>query len=240
MSMVKWRYPLLLAALLGLVAIAAAISDGSTVQKSGPGESTFQTGIMLPPPHTDGGIYLDKALEERRTVRTLKNDSLTLETVSQLLWAAQGITDDKGHRTAGSAFEAYPLEVYVLAGNITNLTAGVYHYIPQNQSIVQVSRGDVRAKFVDASVVPANAWIKTAPAIFLITGNFGKVVKKGAENSTVYIEAGLASQNLMLEVVSLDLGCTYIGGFVPLKAANFLNLSEEEIPIALLPVGHKA
>jgi hypothetical protein len=109
---------------------------------------------------------LDKALKERRSIWTLKNDSLTLEVVSQLLWATQGITDDKGHRTAGSAFEAYPLEVYVLVGNITNLTAGVYHYEPQNQSLAQLSQGDVRAEFANTSVVPENAWIKTAPAIF--------------------------------------------------------------------------
>jgi nitroreductase len=69
---------------------------------------------MLPLPDTDGGISLNRALKERRTIRTLKNDSLTLEAVSQLLWAAQGITDDKGHRTAGSAFEAYPLEIVTI------------------------------------------------------------------------------------------------------------------------------
>jgi len=179
-------------------------------------------------------------LKERRSIRMLKNDSLTMEAVSQLLWAAQGITDDKGHRTAGSAFEAYPLEIYVLAGNITNLTAGAYHFKPQNQSLVLLSKGDIRAEFVNASVIPENAWIKTAPAIFLITGNFEKTVKTRAVNSTVYIEAGLASQNFLLEVVSLDLGCTYVAGFVPPKAAKFLNLSNEDIPIALLPVGHKA
>jgi nitroreductase len=74
----------------------------------------------------------------------------------------------------------------------------------------------------------------------LITGNFEKAVEAGAVNSTVYIEAGLASENLMLEVVSLDLGCTYVAGFVPPKAAKFLNLSNEDIPIALLPVGNRA
>lgn len=238
--MAKWRYALIMATLLGLVAMAAAVSNDDTVQNSGANESFLQRSIMLPPPNTDGGISLSRALKERRSIRTLKNDSLTLEAVSLLLWAAQGITDDKGHRTAGSAFEAYPLEIYVLAGNITNLTAGVYHYKPQNHSIIQLSQGDVRADFVNESVVPANSWIKTAPAIFLITGNFEKAVKTGAENSTVYIEAGLASENFLLEVVSLDLGCTYIAGFVPPKAAKFLNLSKEDIPIALLPVGHKA
>lgn len=240
MSMAKCRYALLIATLLGLVAMAAAVSNDDTVQNSEANESVLQKSIMLPPPNTDGGIFLDKALRERRSIRTLKNDSLTLEAVSQLLWAAQGITDDKGHRTTGSAFEAYPLEIYVLAGNITNLTAGVYHYKPQNHSIVQLSQGDVRAELVNASVVPENAWIKTAPAIFLITGNFEKTVKTGALNSTVYIEAGLASENFLLEVVSLDLGCTYVAGFVPPKAAKFLNISKEETPITLLPVGHKA
>ena len=240
MSMAKWRYALLIATLLGLVAMAAAVSNDDTVLNSESNESFLQKSIMLPLPDTDGGISLNRALKERRTIRTLKNDSLTLDAVSQLLWAAQGITDDKGHRTAGSAFEAYPLEIYILAGNITNVTAGVYHFKPQNHSIVQLSQGDVRAEFVNESVVPANAWIKTAPAIFMITGNFEKTVKTGAENSTVYIEAGLASENFLLEVVSLDLGCTYVAGFVPPKAAKFLNLSVEDIPIALLPVGHKA
>jgi SagB-type dehydrogenase family enzyme len=220
--------------------MAAAVSNDDTVQNSEANESFLQKSIMLSLPDTDGGISLNKALKERRSIRTLKNDSLTMEAVSQLLWAAQGITDDKGHRTAGSAFDAYPLEVYVLAGNITNLTAGVYHFKPQNHSLVRLSQGDVRAEFVNASVVLENAWIKTAPAIFLITGNFEKTVKTGAVNSTVYIEAGLASENFLLEVVSLDLGCTYVAGFIPPKAAKFLNLSVEDIPIALLPVGHKA
>jgi SagB-type dehydrogenase family enzyme len=240
LSMAKWRYALLIATLIGLVAMAAAVSNDGTVQNSGANESVLQKSIMLPPPNTDGGIILNKALKERRSIRTLKNDSLDLESVSQLLWAAQGLTDDQGHRTAGSAFEAYPLEIYVLAGNITNLSAGVYHYKPQNHSLIQLSQGDVRTEFVNASVVPENAWIKTAPATFLITGNFEKMAKTGAENSTVYIEVGLASENFLLEVVSLNLGCTYIAGFVPPEAAKFLNLSNEDIPIALLPVGQKA
>jgi len=235
---VKWRYALIIAILLGMVALAAAVFSEGTAQKSV--SESFQKVVVLPKPDTDSGIYLDRALKERRSIRTLRNDSLTLDEVSQLLWSAQGITDDKGHRTAGSAFETYPLEVYVLAGNVTNLTTGVYHYIPQNQSLVLYSVGDVRADFVNASVVPANSWIKTAPAIFLIAGNFEKAIKNGGDNSTVYIEAGLASENFLLEVVSLDLGSTFIAGFVPPKVSGFLSLSKDETPIALLPVGHKA
>lgn len=237
--MAKWRYALLIAVLLALSAAAAATSDERTAGRSAFMESSLQKSIALPEPDTEGGIRLNEALQERRSIRTLKNDSLTLQEISHLLWAAQGITDDKGHRTAGSAFEAYPLEIYLLAGNITDLEAGVYQYVPGNHSLIQRSEGDIRSEFVNASVVAANAWIQDAPAIFLITGSFEKVMRKGADNSTVYIEAGLAAQNLLLEVVSLDIGSTYIAGFVPAKAADFLNLSPEETPISLLPVGQR-
>ena len=78
------------------------------------------------------------------------------------------------------------------------------------------------------------------PVIFLITAVFDRAAKKGADNSTVYVEAGMVSENLLLEVVSQGLACTYIAGFDPAKAAQFLNLPKEELPIAILPVGKKA
>ena len=237
--MAKWGWPLIMATLLALLVADAAVSDDGMVGRSAINESLLQKSVMLPQPDTEGGISLNEALKERRSIRTLKNDSLTLQEVSQLLWAAQGITDDKGHRTAGSAFEAYPLQIYVLAGNITDLSAGVYHFEPQNQSLIQLSSGDIRTEFAKVSVVAANAWIQTAPAIFLITGNFEKAVLKGADNSTVFTEAGLAAENLLLEVVSMHLASTYIAGFDPSKAADLLNLSPDETPIALLPVGQR-
>jgi hypothetical protein len=71
--MVKWRYPLIIATLLGLVAMAAAVSNGDTVQNSEANESFLQKSIMLPSPNIDGGIFQDKTPIERRSIRTLKN-----------------------------------------------------------------------------------------------------------------------------------------------------------------------
>lgn len=237
----RWRGTLSIIVALGIISIAIAVSESDNAEKSLTNEAILQNGsiLKLPSPHTDGGISLEKALRERRSIRSMRTDSLTMENVSQLLWSAQGVTDDMGHRTAGSALESYPLEVYVLAGNITNLSAGVYHYLPQNHSLDQLSSSDPREGFVNASVVPANGWIKEAPVIFLIAGVFDRAAGKGADNSTVYVETGLASENLLLEVVSQGLGCTYIAGFDPVKASQFLNLSKDELPIALLPVGKK-
>lgn len=242
MSIGRWGAILSIIIALGVLSIAMAVSENDNAEKSVANEAILQnSGILnLPSPHTDGGIYLEKALQERRSIRSMKSDSVTLENVSQLLWSAQGLTDDLGHRTAGSAFESYPLEVYVLAGNVTDLNAGVYRYLPGNHSLGLLSGSDPRQEFVKASVIPANRWIKDAPVIFLITAVFDRAAKKGADSSTVYVEVGLASENLLLEVVSQGLGCTYVAGFDPAKAAQFLNLSTGELPIALLPVGKKA
>src|SRR5271157_512540 len=70
--------------------------------------------IKLPEPALKSNFSLEQALAERRSIRNYTDDPLTLAEVSQLLWAAQGITDSKtGHRTAPSAMAKYPLELYI-------------------------------------------------------------------------------------------------------------------------------
>lgn len=101
-----------LGAFLGLIILLAAVPAMSAGSKS-----ETPNAVKLPTPRTGGGISVEKALSERRSIRGFKNESLTLNEVSQLLWAAQGVTDDKGHRTSPSAMASYPLEVYLLAGN---------------------------------------------------------------------------------------------------------------------------
>ncbi|HWQ18577.1 MAG TPA: SagB/ThcOx family dehydrogenase [Methanotrichaceae archaeon] len=214
--------------------VMAASGQGTASNQSGSSE------IKLNLPQTDSGMLLDKALLERRTIRTLKGDSLSLDEVSHLLWAAQGITDDKGHRTAGSAWDAYPLEVYVISGNVTNISAGVYHYLPKNNSLVQISAGDVRGGFVNSSVVKENGWISGAPVIFVMAAVFERAKDRVMNDSPTIIELGMASQNLLLEVTSMGLGSTYVAGFNSTAAREFLGLQNGTEPIGLMPVGKVA
>lgn len=219
--------------IIAMMAIAASGQDTASNQSS-------SVEIKLALPHAEGGMMLDKVLQERRTIRTLKGDSLSLDEVSHLLWAAQGITDDKGHRTAGSAWDAYPLEVYVIAGNITNISAGVYHYLPKNNSLVQISAGDVRSGFVNSSVVKENGWISGAPVIFVMAAVFERAKDRVMNDSPTIIELGMASQNLLLEVTSMGLGSTYVAGFNTTAAGKFLGLPNGTVPVGLMPVGWKA
>ncbi len=229
-------------------------------ENSSPSYVNASKAIKLPEPRTDGGISVEKALEERRSIRSFGKEGLTLDEVSQLLWAAQGVTDDKGHRTAPSAMARYPLQVYLLAGNVTGLPSGVYHYSPQGHNLTVITQGKIDEYY--NATAGFEAWIKTAPAIFVITGDLSSTNQMPAiqmprnqtpKNQTlgdpmprpdlsrwVYIEAGAAAENLLLQVVSLDLASTYTAGFNANETKELLGLPNVEAPIGVLPVGRKA
>jgi len=189
--------------------------------------------IKLPPPRLDGGVSVEKALLERRSVRSYKDEPLSLAEVSQLLWAAQGITEPKrGLRTAPSARATYLLEVYVIAANVTGLPAGMYRYRPRGHELARVSAGDVRADLFNAVGQPP---VRNAPAALLVAGLTGKATKP----EWMYLEAGHAAQNVYLQAVSLKLGTVVMAGFKPDAVKKELRLPDGEVPIYVMPVGRK-
>lgn len=230
------RFGIVIIAGLAVLAMAMmAVSENSVSSNEGTSKV-----IKLPEPQTDGGISVERALDERRSIRTFGNKALTLDEVSQLLWACQGVTDDKGHRTAPSALAIYPLEVYLLAENVTGLPTGVYQYSPQGHNLTVIDQGNID-EYYNASA-GFEGWIKTAPAIFVITGDFNPTSKMPGRDLSpwVYIDAGAAAENLLLEVVSMDLASTYTAGFNANKTKELLGLGVGKETIGVLPVGRKA
>jgi SagB-type dehydrogenase family enzyme len=196
--------------------------------------------IKLPQPRTDGSISVDQALLERRSIRKFADGPLAIDEISKLLWACQGITDDKGHRTAPSAMATYPLDVYLLAGNVTDLPSGIYRYSPQGNNLTVITTGNKIRELFNSTSGPAD-WRENSPAVFVITGrlnSFNKISSKDLSRF-VYIEAGAAAENLLLEVVSLGLGSTYTAGFDENKIMEYLGLSQGDEPIGVLPVGRR-
>lgn len=190
--------------------------------------------LNLPQPVLDGSVSLEKALSERRSVRSYKDEPLTLSDISQLLWAAQGITEPKkGLRTAPSARAQYFLQVYIISRKVTDLPMGLYKYQPQGHKLMQIADGDIKAELLNATSFFNKGTIKNAPASILITGLY----KKAANQPWMYLEAGHAAQNICLEAVPLKLGTVTMGGINPEEVKKALKLPDSELPIYVMPVG---
>jgi SagB-type dehydrogenase family enzyme len=195
--------------------------------------------IKLPEPIYQSETSVEEAIKSRRSVRAYKEGPLSLQQLSQMLWAAQGITSGGGYRTAPSAGALYPLEVYVVVGDVSDLSAGVYKYHPQRHGITQEVKGDKRRALAQASVM--QSWMAKAPAMLVITGIYQRTtVKYGARGKRyVHMEVGHAAQNIYLQAVSLNLGTVMVGAFVDTVVKTILTLKKAEEPLAILPVGLK-
>lgn len=193
--------------------------------------------IKLPKWRQDSKISVESALRRRRSVREFSKATLMLTEVSQLLWAAQGITSPEGKRTAPSAGALYPLEVFVVAGKVDGLSAGVYRYRPQGQDLIRVAEGDQRARLASAAL--DQDWLKDAPATIVIAAIYERTAWKYKQRAGryVHIEAGHAAQNVQLQAVALDLGSVIVGAFDDEQVKRALALAENEQPLCVLPIG---
>ncbi len=195
--------------------------------------------IKLPAPVYNGNISIEKALRERRSVRNYRNESARLSELSQLLWAAQGITGPGGRRTAPSAGALYPLEMYVVVGNVAGLPAGVYAYNPERHELVKTADGDKRPELCKAAL--AQSPIRNAAAVLVISAFYERTTIKYGDRGIRYVhmEAGHAAQNLYLQAVALNLGTVVLGAFDDDGVKKVLHLKQQEQPLYIVPVGKK-
>lgn len=193
--------------------------------------------VKLPEPRYSSNVSVEKALLERRSMREYKKEPLTLSEVSQLLWAAQGITGPDGYRTAPSAGALYPLEVYVVVGNVNNLSAGIYKYKPRKHELVRIAKGDKRAELSAASL--GQSCVKSGAAVIVISAIYERTTQKYGERGVRYVhmEAGHAAQNVYLQAVSLQLGTVVVGAFNDEAVKKVITMPPREQPLVIMPVG---
>lgn len=195
-------------------------------------------GIQLPEPSRKGKISLEESLAARRSDRDFPEKPLTLREIAQLLWAAQGISSDQGGRTAPSAGALYPLEVYVAAGNVRDLSPAVYHYKPRPHELSLVNKGDQRAALAKAALNQES--VHDSAAVLVITGVMARTTRKYGNRGISYVimEAGHAAQNVCLQATALELAAVPIGAFYNEQVISILG-RPGETPLYIIPVGHK-
>jgi SagB-type dehydrogenase family enzyme len=198
-----------------------------------------QDTIKLPAPLHDSETSLEAALIERRSVRDYTDEPLSLAEISQLLWAAQGITHPNGYRTAPSAGALYPLEVYLVSGNVIDLPPGVYRYTPQKYELVKIREGDIRSELSRAALNQKS--VEQAAAIIVITAVYERTTVKYGDRGIQYVhmEVGSVAQNVYLQAVSLDLGTVFIGAFHDEDVRAIVGFPANEHPLGIIPIGNK-
>jgi SagB-type dehydrogenase family enzyme len=195
--------------------------------------------ITLPAPTTDGKVSLEKVLNERRSFRDFTADSISLAELSQLLWAAQGMTSDQGKRTAPSAMATYPLELYSLVKRVKGLNPGLYRYLPGpkpgEHKLDRVRDASAATEF---STAFKQVIAEKCAAALIFTWDPARATKLGKKaESFAYVEAGHAAQNALLEAQALGLGAVPAAGFEPADIKKFMDISTD--PIYIVPVGKK-
>jgi SagB-type dehydrogenase family enzyme len=198
--------------------------------------------MTLPPPRTQGRMSLESTIKKRRTVRSFSSAPLTLDQVSQLLWAAQGITEEMGFkRAAPSAGALYPMDLYAVVGTggVEELSAGIYHYGPRDHVLSLVSEGDLRNGVAKAAL--SQMWIARPPLDLVITAEYARAAVKYGSRAERYamIEAGHIGQNIFLQAEALGLGAGIVGAFHDEDLIRVMGIPKDHAPLLIMPVGYK-
>jgi SagB-type dehydrogenase family enzyme len=193
--------------------------------------------IKLPKPQYDSDTSVEESLLKRRSVRSYKKEPLTLEEVSQLVWAAQGVTAGGGYRTAPSGGAAYPLELYVVVGEVAGLSEGIYRYRPGEHELVKTADGDKRGELARAAL--GQSFIKKAPINLVVSAVYSRITSRYGQRGIQYAlnEAGHVGQNVHLQCVSLGLGTVMVGAFQEDEVSQAMQMKSEETPIYIMPIG---
>ena len=196
--------------------------------------------MKLPEPSYKSQVSIEEAILRRRSIREYEPEPITLSQLSQILWAAQGITQKStGFRAAPSAGATYPLEVYVVVkeGGVKDLPAGVYHYLPSSHELELVKLGDYTVDLMKAAL--GQGWVGDAAINLVINAIYERTTRRYGDRGIRYVhmEVGHVGQNVYLQCISLNLACVVIGAFYDEEVKKIVGGMGE--PLYIIPVGVK-
>jgi len=201
--------------------------------------------IKLPQPSYKSETSIEEALKRRRSIREYEDKPLTIKHVSQLFWAAQGVTKPDpwlragGFKTAPSAGATYPLEVYMVVkkGGVEGLEPGIYHYLPKTHEIELIKKGDYSKELMKAAL--DQEYVEAAPVNMVITAIYERTTGRYGDRGIRYVhmEVGHVGENIYLQCVSLGLGCVVIGAFHDDQVKEILGV--DEAPLYIIPIGFR-
>ena len=170
--------------------------------------------IPLPRPVIKGGLSVEEAIHGRISRRSFQSQSLNLAQAGQLLWSAGGpgaVGAAGVSRAAPSAGATYPLELYLVAGDLEELDAGLYHYDYRDHALEMLQRADLRARLARACL--GQEMIAQAPVSIIMAAHYERTTRRYGERGYRYVcmEVGHVSQNIYLQAEAMQLATVEIG-----------------------------
>jgi SagB-type dehydrogenase family enzyme len=185
---------------------------------------------------------LERAIGNRRSRRDFRPRPLSLEELSFLLWASQGVSRvGRGHalRTVPSAGARHALETYVCALNVETLAAGAYRYLPVEHGLaLEFTDGEIARKLVPAAF--GQEFAGRAAAVFVWSAvPYRMEWRYGpASAKVIAVDAGHACQNLYLACEAIAAGTCAVAAYDQEAMDLLLRLDgEDEFVVYLAPVG---
>ena len=169
------------------------------------------TDIILPTPDMNGGMPLMKALKNRKTIREFSNQKISKKDLSNLLWAANGVSREDGRRTAPTARNKQEIEIYVIWNN------AAYWYDAKKNKLDYI-------KATDISNVP------------LMLVYVSDLLKQSKELS--WVDCGFVGQNVYLFCASNNLNTVFKGNIDREALAEELDLISSQEVLFTQEVGY--
>lgn len=192
--------------------------------------SVFPEGkdIKLPAPETGGGKPFMTVLKNRKTTRSFSPNEVPVQVLSNLLWAASGVSHEKGKRTAPSAMDNREIEIYVAKAE------GLYLYLPDKHMLKLVLEKDIRGD------TGKQGFVKNAPVNLVYVADFSRMKMIPNDDKIIYAAAdtGFISQNVYLFCASEGLNTVVRGWVNKQKLASIMMLKSGQKIILSQTIGY--
>ena len=183
--------------------------------------------VALPAPRTEAGMPLMQALKIRSSTREFSQKDLSLQTLSDLLWAGFGISRADGKRTAPSARNMQEIDIYVAKSD------GLFRYNAKENALELIIPEDIR------EATGKQDFVKSAPINLIYVADMAKTGKTGDRtDSWVALDTGFIAENVYLFCASEGLATVVRGMFESEKLSKAMKLKPDQKIILTQTIGY--
>jgi len=182
--------------------------------------------INLPTRPSKSNVDIVTSLEQRRTTREYSTANLSLEDLSAVLWAANGVNRPDGKRTAPSAHGRQYIDIYVAGDD------GVYLYDAPSHKLTEVTDQNVKGRLA------RQGHVATSSHVLVLVADLNKVPGSAGDTKLYWAHstAGTIAENVHLMAAARRIGTGIVAGIKVDDIRAALNLAKDAVPLYVMPL----